>query len=95
MFAFVVGVVAGVVGCLAAVAPLLQARKIRSLGTSEGVSMGALAVQGSGRLLWAVYGLATGDAVLATPNGLGAIVAALALWVAFRHRPERPDAVER
>ena len=73
-------------GVAMAVSPLLQIRRIRRLGSSRDVSLGAYGVLIVGFVLWIAYGIALGNAALIVPNTVALAVAAATVAVALRYR---------
>lgn len=62
------GLVASASGVLSALAPLLQAKRIRTAGDSSEVSVGVFAAMCANASIWFTYGIATADPVLMVPN---------------------------
>lgn len=79
-------VAAGAWGVAMAVAPALQIRKIRRLGSSRDVSVGYLLVLVVGFVLWIAYGVALGNVTLIVPNSVALCVGLVTINVALRYR---------
>ena len=87
------GVAAAAWGVLMAVSPLLQIRRMLERRSSSDVSIAYLAVLQFGFLLWIGYGIALGNAVIAIPNSVAALVGAVTMLVAWmlRHGSRAAD----
>lgn len=77
------GVAAAAWGVLMAISPLLQIRRMLERRSSADVSIAYLAVLQFGFVLWIGYGIALGNAVIAVPNTVAAIIGALTMVVAW------------
>jgi uncharacterized protein with PQ loop repeat len=71
------GLAASTTGVFMALAPLLQARRVRVLGDSSEVSGSVYQVMRVNSVAWIVYGVATAKVVIVVPN----VVALLTSWV--------------
>ena len=78
-------------GVVMSVAPILQIRRIRSAGTSAGVSRGHLVVLLIGFGLWLAYGIAIDLLPLVITNAVSLVATAAWLVEVRRYRP-RADA---
>ena len=80
------GVAAAAWGVLMAISPLLQIRRMIVRRSSADVSIAYLLVLELGFLLWISYGIAKGDAIIAIPNTVAAIVGAVTMVIAWTYR---------
>jgi len=74
-------------GVVMSVAPILQIRRIRSAGTSAGVSRGHLVVLLIGFSLWLAYGIAIDLLPLVITNAVSLVATVAWLVEARRYRP--------
>ena len=74
-------------GVVMSVAPILQIRRIRSAGTSAGVSRGHLVVLLIGFTLWLAYGIAIDLLPLVITNAVSLVATAAWLFEVRRYRP--------
>lgn len=83
------GVAAATWGLLMAISPILQIHRMDERRSSADVSIAYLAVLQFGFVLWIGYGIALGNAVIAIPNTVAALVGAVTITVAWflRHGP--------
>ncbi len=83
------GVAAATWGLLMAISPILQIHRMVERRSSADVSIAYLAVLQFGFVLWIGYGIALGNAVIAIPNTVAALVGAVTITVAWflRHGP--------
>lgn len=80
------GVAAAAWGVLMAISPLLQIRRMVVRRSSADVSIAYLLVLEFGFFLWITYGIALGNAFIALPNAVAAVVGAITMAVAWTHR---------
>jgi uncharacterized protein with PQ loop repeat len=80
------GVAAAAWGVLMAISPLLQIRRMVVRRSSADVSIAYLLVLEFGFLLWITYGISLGNAFIAVPNMVAAVVGAITMAVAWTHR---------
>jgi uncharacterized protein with PQ loop repeat len=78
-----------VVGLLAAISLLLQARRLAKLGTACEVSIPVRLLAFAGYSIWLGYGVAIGDVPLILVDLAGVVGAALVLRVTFSLRRRR------
>ena len=83
------GVAGTAVGLVAAVALLLQARRLKRLGTACEVSIPMRALAFAGYALWLAYGIALGDVPLILVDLAGVVGAGLVLHVTLVLRRQR------
>ena len=83
------GVAAAAWGLLMAISPILQIHRMVERRSSADVSIAYLAVLQFGFVLWIGYGIALGNAVIAIPNTVAALIGAVTITVAWflRHGP--------
>jgi uncharacterized protein with PQ loop repeat len=82
----VLAAVAASWGCVMAVAPVLQIRKMRAHRSSKEVSIGYLVVLLVGFLLWLAYGIGIHNIALIVPNTVSVVVCAFTIFVARQYR---------
>ena len=75
-----------------AISPLLQIRHMVVRRSSADVSIAYLLVLELGFLLWIGYGTALGNAVIAVPNAVAAMVGVVTMLVAWTYRHGAPVA---
>ena len=81
-----VGPVAAASGVAMALSPLLQARRIRSLGDSSEVSAGVFRTMRVNASIWLTYGIAAGNLVIVVPNVCALVTTTLTLLTIKRFR---------
>ena len=86
MVSTALGLTAASWAVLMALSPILQIREIRRRGSSEGISIGYLAVLVVGFGLWASYGIASHDLPLIVPNCVAFLVMGCTIAVAIDKR---------
>jgi uncharacterized protein with PQ loop repeat len=82
----VLAAVAASWGCVMAVSPVLQIRKMRAHRSSKDVSIAYLAVLLIGFFLWMAYGFSLHNAAIVIPNMVSIVVASLTILVARHYR---------
>jgi uncharacterized protein with PQ loop repeat len=80
------GVLASLMGVAMAMAPLLQARRVRQLHDSSEVSVAFFLILITGSMVWLMRGVVTRDPVLVIPNLVALIVEVVTLLVVLRYR---------
>jgi len=85
--ASLLGLVAACMGVLMALAPLLQARRVRVARDSSEVSSGVFLVMRVNATAWLLYGVATANVVLVVPNVVALTTTTATLLVLRRYRP--------
>jgi uncharacterized protein with PQ loop repeat len=85
--ASLLGLVAGCMGVLMALSPLLQARRVRVARDSSEVSSGVFLVMRVNASAWLLYGVATANVVLIVPNVVALTTTTVTLFVLRRYRP--------
>jgi uncharacterized protein with PQ loop repeat len=85
--ASLVGPVAAASGVFMAVSPLLQVRRIRSLGDSSEVSAGVFLMMRVNASTWLTYGIASGNVVIVIPNVVALVTTTLTVMTIKRFRP--------
>jgi uncharacterized protein with PQ loop repeat len=93
-----IGTLAGALGFVTALSPLLQVRAIVRSRSAAGVSLAQLVLVGASASAWVAYGLAQPALPLVVSNSVTVVTSALAVTVAWRHRrhvPAAPVAVRR
>jgi len=85
--ASLVGPIAAASGVCMALSPLLQARRVRTLGDSSEVSAGVFHTMRTNASIWLAYGIAAGNLVIVVPNvcALMTTTVTLATIKRFRH----------
>jgi MtN3 and saliva related transmembrane protein len=86
MVSTALGLAAASWGIAMALAPVLQIRQIVRRRSSEGISVGYLAVLLVGFAVWVAYGVASHDAPLVVPNSVAFVVMAVTIAVALAGR---------
>ena len=81
---------ATVYGMGGALSILLQARQMRTRGSSEDVSLRFLITYVGGYAIWLLYGLSMESVPIAAVNGVGLIAGTVTLSVALKLRCPRP-----
>jgi uncharacterized protein with PQ loop repeat len=84
--ASLVGPVAAASGVFMALSPLLQARRIRTLGDSSEVSAGVFLIMRVNATIWLTYGIASANPVIVVPNVVGLVTTTLTLHTIRRYR---------
>ena len=84
--ASLVGPVAAASGVAMALSPLLQARRVRTLGDSSEVSAGVFQTMRVNASIWLTYGLAAGNVVIVVPNVCALITTTVTLLTIARFR---------
>jgi uncharacterized protein with PQ loop repeat len=84
----ILATMAAAFGVMMGAAPLLQARRILRLKSSNDISIGFFCVPVLGQFIWVVYGIALGNAAIIASNGCGCLCNALVIVVAIRWRRE-------
>jgi MtN3 and saliva related transmembrane protein len=80
------GITAASWAVLMALSPILQMREIVRRGSSEGISIGYLAVLLVGFGLWVSYGVASHDLPLIVPNSVALLVMGCTIAVVLDKR---------
>jgi uncharacterized protein with PQ loop repeat len=88
-----VGPVAAASGVFMALSPLLQARRIRTLGDSSEVSAGVFLMMRVNATMWLTYGLAMSNLVIVVPNVVALATTTVTLLAIRRHRHAPPRAL--
>jgi uncharacterized protein with PQ loop repeat len=78
-------------GCVMAVSPVLQIKKMRAHRSSKEVSIGYLVVLLIGFFLWLAYGIGLGNVAIIVPNVVSVVVAAVTILVARHYRQASTD----
>ena len=73
-------------GCVMAVSPILQIRKMRAHRSSKDVSIAYMAVLLIGFFLWLAYGLSLHNLAIIVPNTVSIVVASMTILVARHYR---------
>jgi uncharacterized protein with PQ loop repeat len=73
-------------GCVMAVSPVLQIRKMQAHRSSKEISIGYLLVLLIGFLLWLAYGIGLHNVAIIVPNVVSVVVAVVTILVARYYR---------
>jgi MtN3 and saliva related transmembrane protein len=82
---------AGTYGVLMALAPILQARRIRARRSSADVSIVYMAVLEIGFALYLAYGISIGNRVLIATNTVSLVATSITLSIALTYRQPKPS----
>lgn len=93
--ASLVGPIAAASGVFMALSPLLQTRRIRTLGDSSEVSAGVFGMMRVNASIWLTYGFATASIVIVVPNLVALVTTTVTLLTIkrFRHAAHPASAV--